>query len=313
MLMALQSPIKKGEIVSMDYVDMFKKELLRLGKSINTIESYITDIRIYIKWFEETYGKRFDNKILIIDIKSYQSFLLNVKKLKLSTIHRKICSLNKYNQYLVSVGISNELENINRIIIRSSDSNDRQIKTISKLELNKLKRAFHEKDNKRDIAIFEILANTGLRVSELTNLEIDDVVLTERNGEYNYSYIKVREGKGGKYREVPLNTSAKIALKKYLEVRPCINSNRILIGQRGPLKRHAIDKIIKKYCKRAEIEFISPHILRHVFSTKLLKEGNVDIVTVSKLLGHSSIQVTQSFYISTTREDRFNAINKLEY
>lgn len=291
----------------MDWVEKYRNALQQSGKSTNTVESYISDINEFLGWFEDTYAKEFDGRILEQDAREYRNYLLNIAKLKPSSINRKMAALKNFNQFLIQVGTGIETDICG---ISVADISDREIRTISRNELNRLKRAVYASGNKRDIALLELLIGTGVRVSELVSLTTEDIHLTERNGSQNYSYIVVRNGKGGKYREIPLNSQVKKALEEYLAIRPSLPHDRIFIGQRGPLRRESVDKIIKKYCRIADIEEISAHVLRHTFCTRLMSE-NVPIPVISKLAGHSSIQTTMNFYVHVTRNDKINAVEKL--
>lgn len=291
----------------MDWVEKYRDVLQQSGKSTNTVESYVSDINEFLQWFGNTYAKEFDGIILEQDAREYRNYLLNIAKLKPSSINRKMTALKNFNQFLIQTGTGTEA---NICGISVADIHDKEIRTISRNELNRLKRAVYASGNKRDIALIELLIGTGIRVSELVSLTIEDIHLTARNGSQNYSYIVIRNGKGGKYREIPLNSQVKKALEEYLAIRPSSRSDKIFIGQRGPLRREAIDKIIKKYCRIAGIEEISAHVLRHTFCTRLVQEGT-PIPVVSKLAGHSSIQTTMDFYVRVSRADKAAAVEKL--
>lgn len=290
----------------MDWLEKFEEELKQTGKSQNTIISYCTDIKEFLKWFSDTYAKEFDGRILEQDAREYRNYLLNIAKQKPSSINRKMAALKKFNMFLINTGTGIETD-IQGISL--ADIHDREVKTIGRNELNRLKRAVYASGNKRDIALIELLIGTGIRVSELVSLTVQDIHLTERNGSQNYSYIVIRNGKGSKYREIPLNSQAKKALEEYLAIRPS-SSDRIFIGQRGPLRRESVDKIIKKYCCIAGIEEISAHVLRHTFCTRLVQEGT-PIPVVSKLAGHSNVQTTMDFYVRVSRADKIAAVEKL--
>lgn len=291
----------------MDWLKRFENELKQTGKSQNTVISYCTDIKEFLQWFEGTYAKEFDGRILEQDAREYRNYLLNIAKQKPASINRKMAALKKFNMFLIKAGTGIEIK-IHGISV--ADIHDREVRTINRNELNRLKRAVYASGNKRDIALIELLINTGIRASELVSLTIEDIHLTARNGSQNYSYIVIRNGKGGKYREIPLNSQVKKALEEYLAIRPSSRSDKIFIGQRGPLRREAIDKIIKKYCRIAGIEEISAHVLRHTFCTRLVQEGT-PIPVVSKLAGHSSIQTTMDFYVRVSRADKAAAVEKL--
>jgi len=288
------------------WISEYENTLKGASKSDNTISSFSSDIKEFLFWFLDTYGKPFDGKILEQDGREYRNFLLNVRKQKPTTVNRKMAALRSFNQFLIQKGLSSYVPICGVLM---ADSSDREIKTISKNDLNKLKRAVFATGCKRDIAIIELLANTGVRVSELVSLTIGDIHFTERNGNQNYSYIIVRHGKGGKYREIPLNPQAKKALEDYLEQRN-LSSERVFWGQRGTLRRESFDKIIKKYCELAGINDISCHILRHTFCTRLMQEG-IQVPVISKLAGHSSIQTTMTFYVNVSKQDKINAVEML--
>ena len=291
---------------SMDWIEKYENALTLSEKSKNTIVSYRSDIQEFLNWFSSTYSKIFDGQVLEQDTREYRSFLLNVLKQKPSSINRKMSALKNFNSFLVAIGTGKETSISGISVV---DFNDREIITIDRNSLNRLKRSVYANGNKRDIALLELLINTGVRVGELVSLSVQDVCLTERNGSENYSYIAVRNGKGGKFREVPLNTTVKKAIEDYLAVR-CSQLDTLFIGQRGPLRRESIDKIIKKHCAQSGIQPISAHVLRHTFCTRLMNE-NVPVAIISKLAGHSNIQTTMDFYVKVSRNDKFAAVEKL--
>jgi len=154
----------------------------------------------------------------------------------------------------------------------------------------------------RDKAILELLFSTGLRVSELIHLKIDDVNL--RKEEFAV------KGKGGKWRVVFLSNQAKYWLKKYLEVRTDMNPYVFVrhdkagskenkaqnqVQKTGNLTARSIERIVKKYAKLAGItKKITAHTLRHTFATDLLANG-ADLRSVQSLLGHASVTTTQIY------------------
>ncbi|EGD49567.1 integrase family protein [Ruminiclostridium papyrosolvens DSM 2782] len=290
----------------MNWITEYENHLKTAQKSPNTISSFVSDVHEFVEWFAITYGKKFDCQVLEQDAREFRGFLLNILRRKPATINRKMAALKSFNQFLVEKGLSKDIPIAGLLL---ADPSDREIKTLERTEQNKLKRAIYAKGNKRDIAIYELLYNIGVRVSELVSLSLEDVHLTERNGNINYSYVIIRQGKGSKYRECPLNAQARSALDEYLKIRVS-SSDNIFIGQRGPLGREAVDKILKKYCADAGIDRISSHVIRHTFCTRLIQEG-VPLPTVSRLAGHSSVETTTRFYVHTPRADKIAAVEKL--
>ena len=166
-------------------------------------------------------------------------------------------------------------------------------------------REVHKGGKRRDVALIEVLANTGLRVGELADLTLEDVEISERKG-----MVTVRSGKAAKYRQVPLNSDARRAVSSYLVVRPQSTETYLLLGQRDePLTPSGIWRVVKKYGQRAGLD-TSPHTLRHTFGTRLVRSGT-DLVTVAAMMGHESLDTT-AIYSQPTAEDMAEAVEKLE-
>lgn len=151
----------------------------------------------------------------------------------------------------------------------------------------------------RDRAVLETLYGAGLRVSELTALDVDDVDLEEGS-------VRVL-GKGGREREVPLGAHAVRAIDAYLRLaRPVLATPRsraaLFLNLRGGrLTRQGVTLLLAEAARRAGLRrAVSPHVLRHSFATHLL-EGGADVRVVQELLGHASVATTQ-VYTLVTRE-----------
>jgi len=151
----------------------------------------------------------------------------------------------------------------------------------------------------RDRSVLELLYGAGIRVSELTGLDIDDI-------DFETGYLTCF-GKGSKQRIVPLGRTALDVVAEYLAAaRPRLAKGRrepaLIINNRGRrLSRQSSWKIVKKYAQRAGIGSVYPHILRHSFATHLLL-GGADLRAVQEMLGHASISTTQ-IYTALSRED----------
>ncbi len=156
----------------------------------------------------------------------------------------------------------------------------------------------------RDVAILQMLFSTGLRVSELTNLKIDNVNL--KRDEFTV------RGKGGKTRVVFISDDAKTAVKLYLEKRTdpspsiFVSHDRAKGGREalGSLTPRSVQRLVERYALAAGVtKRITPHTLRHTFATDLLRNG-ADIRAVQSMLGHASITTTQVYTHVTDKQLR---------
>lgn len=144
----------------------------------------------------------------------------------------------------------------------------------------------------RDLAMFELFYSSGLRLSELSSLDITDLDLNDRA-------LLVRSGKGGKSRVLPIGSKAVIAMNNWLQER-AKNTNMagsaLFVTTKGQrLGRRAIELRLSQWCKKKGIqEHIHPHMLRHSFASHLL-ESSQDLRAVQELLGHSNISTTQIY------------------
>jgi site-specific recombinase XerD len=161
----------------------------------------------------------------------------------------------------------------------------------------------------RDMAAILLMIGAGLRVEEVADLTVNDVQVSQRKGK-----VIVREGKRGKYREVPLNSEARKAIVDYLSVRDCNNyatAKAQFLGQRGALVSRAIQHIIEKYGRQAKIEKLTAHRLRHTFCHELVTDGErLDVM--ARLAGHKSINTT-ALYTTPGEKDLANAVEKISW
>lgn len=143
--------------------------------------------------------------------------------------------------------------------------------------------------NLRDQAILELLYSSGLRVSELTELDIADLDLAD-------GMVRVM-GKGRKERIVPLGSKAMTAIQSYLLQRgKCQQDAPLFLNRRGfRISRQSVDAIVKRWSGNLEtVRNVSPHTLRHTFATHML-DGGADLRSIQELLGHSSLSTTQKY------------------
>ena len=260
------------------------------GLSQNTLDSYRSDLEQFSSWLEKnnlSYIKTSKKEIL-----SYLSFLFQ-KGLGSKTVARKLSSLKSFFRYLVFKSIisndpSSEVETPK--LLKSIP------KSISEKEVEALLAAPDEKTDigLRDKTMIETLYSCGLRISELTNLELLNLNLRQ-------GVIRVI-GKGQKERLVPMGDQLIGLLEHYISSsrKNLLNkrhSDFLFLSTRGQrMTRQSFWHRIKHYCLASgfESDKISPHVLRHAFATHLLNNG-ADLRVVQLLLGHSDLNTTQIY------------------
>lgn len=283
-------------------IQSFLDDLARQGKSATTLRGYRADLAAFSAWVQQSCGEAFDPAHIVHeDIRIYRAHLLAVQRRKPATVNRRLAALRAFCRWLVATGI---LASDPTADIPPVPQAPAPPKALEVTDLRRLIRRAQASGNPLHIAVVVLLANTGLRVSELCGLRLGDVEIGERKGK-----VTVRSGKGEKYREVPLNAEARWALAGYLAVRPTTADGHLLVGRRGPLTISGVWRIVAKYAREAGVE-ATPHVLRHTFATRLLREAGTDLVTVSDLLGHADPRTTAR-YVRSNAADRQEAVEKL--
>ena len=256
--------------------------------SDNTLQSYRRDIEQYEKYVS-------DNKINYLKVTEetileYMEFLREENK-KESTISRSLASIRSFYQYLIRV---KKIKKDPTMTIESPKISKRTPNILTSKEVELLLDQPKDVDLKgtRDKAMLEFAYATGMRVTEMISLDIDDVKLDE-------GYVVCR-GRS-KSRNIPLGSMSLKALKEYIDdARPYLirdeSEEALLVNVNGTrLTRQGFWKIVKYYKEQAHIEKdITPHVLRHSFATHLLQNG-ADLKAIQTMLGHSDISSTQVY------------------
>jgi len=283
--------IKNKKLLS-DYIIELKT--IKQRDKDTTVNSYSEDIYKYLEYMESK------NISSALDI-SYNNLLdylkyLDDNKYEVSSVARKIVSIKAFHKYLS--------ENYNVVDISTKINTPRfyrklpNILTIEEVD-NLLDIKLDTPFDYRNKAMLELMYSSGLRVSELINLELSDIDL-------NNNYVRCF-GKGSKERIVPIGEYSSKYLSIYInEYRDSMKkgyyTEKIFLNNHGKeMTRQGFFKIIKKIAKDKDInKNITPHMLRHSFATHLLNNG-ADLRTIQEMLGHSSISTTQ-IYTNVTNE-----------
>ncbi len=274
------------------------------GLSQNTQTSYKRDLNKYISYLKS----KGINSMQTTTRKQITDFIMNLKDngLSANSISRNLAAIKSFHRFLV-------IERYIKDDVTSVMDSPKLWKKLPEvLNLEEVERLLSKPNLRdwlgiRDKAALELMYATGMRVSELVDLKLDNVNL-------DVGFIKCK-GKGQKERIIPVGRKAITAIERYLnKIRPKLvkkkeNVQHLFLTRLGrKMSRQTFWKIIKKYLKRAKIKKeVSPHTLRHSFATHLLERG-ADLRVVQELLGHANISTTQIY--THINKERLKSIHK---
>lgn len=291
-------------------LDGFLTALSGREASAHTIAAYRHDLAGFATWFADHVGTPCTlSAITPTDVRDFRATLRDTEHRAPATVNRKLAALRSFFQWAITTGRRADSP---AATVKDVRQEPRRPRWFLKRDLDRLLReleaAAKPSTKVRDRAIVLTLRHTGLRVSELVGLRLRDVTLSERKGS-----LRVL-GKGAKERTIPLNQTVRSSLTAYLAARrerpDAAHYSELFLGQRGPLNRQEVEKLIEKYAQRAGLEAFSPHSLRHSFAKSLLDAGE-DLVTVQSLLGHERLDTTAR-YTQPGARDLEDAVGRLD-
>jgi len=266
--------------------------IIEKGLATNTVVSYERDLKHYLLYLEKVEQISALNDVQRMHIAQFLNHLKNEGKSS-KTIARHVASIRSFHQFLLR---EKAVEQDPSVHIETPQMERALPKVLSLSEVEALLSApdLSTHFGIRDQAMLELLYATGIRVSELINLNVEDVHLT-------MGFVRCI-GKGNKERIIPIGQTAIKVTERYLrEGRPALQSKKqtedaLFLNHRGNrLSRQGFWKILKGLAKKANIEKeLTPHTLRHSFATHLLENG-ADLRAVQEMLGHADISTTQIY------------------
>ena len=285
----------------MDYLELFLEYLqVELGLSENTQLSYLRDLRLFCKALrlEEKDLSKVERQQIVRYVTD-----LKMKGRAAATIARKLAALKAFYRFMVQ---EDYMSSDPAEAVEAGTKGTHLPKVLTEEEVEALLSApdLATAEGLRDRALLEMLYATGMRVSEIVNLKVENVNLEMK-------YVLVF-GKGSKERIVPLGSVAAGYLERYLkEARPTFfvkdeeDPQTVFLGLGGQgLTRQRVWELVGQYGRNAGIlKHISPHMLRHSFATHLLDNG-ADLRSVQEMLGHADISTTQIYTHLTNKRLR---------
>ena len=291
-----------------DKIPIFLRYLrVEKGSSETTIEAYQFELEKGLMPFLHQRRKFEVGEVTKDDIRAYLDYMADTKGNSNTTRARKLAVIKSFFNYLVD---SEGIEVNPAVSIRSPKIPEKEPVYLTNEECCRLLVTIAQqakpKVRERDLAMIVLFLHSGLRVSELAQLELDNVDL--RSGQ-----IKVTR-KGNKEQYLHLNCETVNALAKYVANGPKLRNGRFFVGTNGGnLNRTYIYGIVRKYLNKAGITKSKrgPHILRHTFCTRLYQKGVAPFV-IRDLAGHKSLNTTMR-YIKIENKEQAEAIDRLEF
>jgi len=302
----------EGELALAPYLTYLQDEQ---DLSAATRRNYASDVRHFAAWCEHSWADGQDElrpfsptAMSTPTITAYRSYLQTVLGLRPATINRYLVSLKRYCGWAVDTGvIARDPARVVKLIPRTPQA-PRQL---TDQEEEALLAAVMQSGTLRDRTLLVLALHTGLRAEELCRLKREHVHLGRRSG-----HVAVY-GKRNKYREVPLNSTARDALTLYLKMLPQATSYLFASRKRGrsgevvgPIGERALIYIIAKYAAQARVRNLSPHDLRHRFGYRMAQ--TVPLHRLAQLMGHDSLDTTLR-YVRGTQQDLQRAVETIAW
>lgn len=275
----------------LDLINAYENYLTKVKQaSANTVFSYMRDIRQYSEWMQRSGN----GNVLDAGQENIGGYLAHLQQegRSAATVSRSLASLKNFYSYAVSTGFLETSPVTAEIHVERGEKKLPQILTGDEVEKLLSQPAGVDAKGIRDKAMLEVMYATGIRVTELIDLNLEDV---------NLDLKSIKVGGSKKSRAIPLYPAALRALSLYLrDVRTVMladpTENALFVNvSGGRMSRQGFWKILKHYQSTAHIEKdITPHTLRHSFAVHLLENG-ADLGSVQELMGHSDISSTQIY------------------
>ena len=272
--------------------------------SAHTRKAYNQDVRKFAGWFSSANREPFVvGRVTTRDVSDFRDHLRRQQGQAVATVNRSLVAVRKFFEWLVERGHgaanpAKRVKELHKVALAP--------KGMERNEVRRLLRELELRGDVRATAIFSIMLYGGLRVADVAGLELHDLMLNDRSGS-----LVLRNGKGNKQRSVPLPLPARQALERYLETRPPIASDRLFVGERGPLTERGIRALCDKYSVLTGVR-LHPHLLRHTMAQQFLDANPGDLVSLSQILGHESLNTTAR-YTQRTEGQLGAAVERMSY
>lgn len=277
-----------------------------------TIRNYLSDLRHFAVWCESTWKQGQEAEpafrpgaVTTPTLTDYRTYLQQALHLKPNSVNRSLISLKRYFAWLLTSGhIKYDPAKVVKLLGEEVTSP----RHLDDQEEQALVATVTETGNTRDRAIILLMLHTGLRAQEVCTLTRHQVKLGKRSGTITV------HGKRNKYREIPLNATARTALLAYDSSlqKPQSSIAPLFLSEKRhtQLTERGLGYLIKKYADRAQVSDVSPHDLRHRFGYRMAQ--SVPLHRLAQLMGHDSLDTTL-IYVQGTKEDLQQAVETIAW
>jgi site-specific recombinase XerD len=293
-----------GLLVGTEEGLLFSQFLAAHDFSKDTRRAFTQDVRKFARWFSMANKERLViSRVTTRDITDFRDHLRREQGQAVATVNRALVTLRRFFGWLVDQGHlpSNPGQPVKEL--------RRQLLAPKGLDRSQVRRLLREIELRQDIranAIFNLMLFTGCRVGDLVNLELNDLMLSDRSGT-----VVFRHGKGNKQRSVPLPLPARRAVQEYLETRPLVQTHKLFVGERGPLTDRGFRALCDRYSAIIGVK-LHPHLFRHTMAKQFLADNQNDLVSLAQILGHESLNTT-SRYSQRSSDQLAEATERLSY
>lgn len=271
----------------LEMLEKFREYLSKLGKSKNTIATYLQHVGLYFRWCEDSFGS-VPAQLYRPNVLDYISYMRTIRKYNPKSVNNHLSSLRSFNEYLIDAGVQTDLTVLKTDFMKIQTQYANPC-TVEKKDVEAFRQRLLEGGSKRDYAIVTLYAYTGIRRSECVNLKLDDIDLIAKE-----IYVV---GKGDKLRTVYLNDKTIHAIREYLKVRKSDSPYLFVSRQSEKMAASRINQIFNQYS-----EMITPKTLRHFFCSNALDSGEYRIHEVANQAGHSNVQTTLIYSNPSAKE-----------
>jgi integrase/recombinase XerC len=272
--------------------------------SEHTRRAIQNDLRKFARWFAQANREPFTVKrVTLRDVTDFRTHLSREKRQAVASVNRCLVTIRRFFDWLVrqdhvEANAAKDVKELRRQPLAP--------KGLDRADVRRLLREIELRQDVRASAIFSLLLYTGCRVSDLVNLDLADVLMSDRSGS-----VVFRHGKGNKQRTVPLPLPARKTMQAYLDTRPSVVFSNVFIGERGPMTDCGVRALCRKYSAVIGVR-LHPHVFRHTMAKQFLADNGNDLVSLAQILGHQNLQTT-SRYSQRGEEQLAEAAERLVY